>query len=314
MKTLRIGTRGSPLALWQARAVEQAVSARGGTPCQTVVIKTTGDRVATRPLSTIGGKRLFVKEIEDALLTGSVDLAVHSAKDLPADLPPDLMIGATLPREDPRDALALPISSRGAPGGDTTRLIASLGPTPRVGTGSVRRVAQLSRLYPSARFMPIRGNVETRLRKLDADEYDVLVLATAGLVRLDLAGRVSARLPVSDCLPAPGQGIVAIEIRASDRATAAVLAQVNDQDAMNALEAERALVKALEGDCQVPIGALATLDAGTLKLDAVVASLDGKRVLRRCSHGPVGTAGALGEDLARQLLDDGADAILAQHR
>ena len=313
MKALRIGTRGSPLALWQARAVEQVISARGGRPCEIIVIKTTGDRVGTRPLSSIGGKRLFVKEIEEALMSGAVDLAVHSAKDLPADLPAGLTIGAALPREDPRDAFVLPGRRHHAPD-DASQLMATVGPSPRVGTGSVRRVAQLSRLYPTARFTSIRGNVETRLRKLDANEYDVLVLATAGLIRLDLAGRISGQLPLSTCLPAPGQGIVAIEMRVSDRETSALLAEVEDRDAMIALEAERALVKALEGDCRVPIGAIATPEDGTVRLDAVVASLDGTQLFRRHGRGPATSAGTLGKDVANQLLEDGADTILAQHR
>ena len=309
MSPLRIGTRGSPLALWQARAVEQAIRTAGGPSCELVVIKTTGDRLATRDLSTIGGKRLFVKEIEEALLNGSIDLAAHSAKDLPADLPPGLAIGAALPREDPRDAVVLPRG--GAAGG---ALLATLSGTPRVGTGSVRRVAQLARAVPRARFLSIRGNVGTRLRKLDDGECDALVLAAAGLVRLGLGERVSARLTTDECLPAPGQGTVAIEARESDQAAAAVLACIDDGAAHVALAAERALVQALGGDCRVPIGALAVTDSGGLTLDAVVASVDGRQLLRRQASGSAEAAAALGADLAAQLLADGADEILAPHR
>ncbi len=309
MSPLRIGTRGSPLALWQARAVEQAIRTAGGPSCELVVIKTTGDRLATRDLSTIGGKRLFVKEIEEALLNGSIDLAAHSAKDLPADLPPGLAIGAALPREDPRDAVVLPRG--GAAGG---ALLATLSGTPRVGTGSVRRVAQLARAVPRARFLSIRGNVGTRLRKLDDGECDALVLAAAGLVRLGLGERVSARLTTDECLPAPGQGTVAIEARESDQAAAAVLACIDDGAAHVALAAERALVQALGGDCRVPIGALAVTDSGGLTLDAVVASVDGRQLLRRQASGSAEAAAALGADLAAQLLADGADEILASHR
>ena len=309
MSPLRIGTRGSPLALWQARAVEQAIRIAGGPSCELVVIKTTGDRLATRDLSTIGGKRLFVKEIEEALLNGSIDLAAHSAKDLPADLPPGLAIGAALPREDPRDAVVLPRG--GAAGGPP---LATLRGTPRVGTGSVRRVAQLARAVPRARFLSIRGNVGTRLRKLDDGECDALVLAAAGLVRLGLGERVSARLATDECLPAPGQGIVAIEARESDQAAAAVLACIDDGAARAALRAERALVQALGGDCRVPIGALAVTDSGGLTLDAVVASVDGRQLLRRQARGSEDAAAALGADLAEQLLAEGAGEILAAHR
>ncbi len=299
--------------MWQARAVQTAIQDAGGPPCEPVVIKTTGDRLATRSLSEVGGKRLFVKEIEEALLAGVVDLAVHSAKDLPADLPPGLSIGATLSREDPRDALALATRGDGAPQGDSAQLMSALGSAPRVGTGSVRRIAQLARTFRTARFEPIRGNVETRLRKLDAGKYDVLVLAAAGLIRLGLAARISATLSVDECMPAPGQGIVAIQMRASDGTTSGVLGQIDDRDTTAALGAERALVSALGGDCQVPLGAIATRDTDGLKLDAVVASLDGSCVLRRHGRGQMDAATALGQQVATDLLEHGAAEILAQH-
>ena len=314
MKTLRIGTRGSPLALWQAQAVGRAIEQAGGPACEPVVIKTTGDRLATRALAEIGGKRLFVKEIEEALLHGATDLAVHSAKDLPAELPPGLVIGATLPREDARDALVAAAPHAAPPHAGAAPLMAARGPAPRVGTGSVRRVAQLSRAFPSAAFESIRGNVDTRLRKLDAGEYDLLVLAAAGLVRLGLAERISARLEAAECVPAPGQGIVAVEAREADRETAAILAAAGDRDTLAALAAERSLVRALEGDCRVPLGAIATPQAGNLMLEAVVASLDGRQLLRRRDRGPAGDAAALGERVAGQLLADGAAAILDRHR
>ena len=311
---LRIGTRGSRLALWQARAVEAAIQEVGGPPCESIVIRTTGDRLATNTLSFSGGKSLFVKEIEEALLTGVVDLAVHSAKDLPADLPPGLMIGATLPRADPRDALVIAKQANGEPPRGTAQLMSTLGPKPRVGTGSVRRIAQLSRAFPNVAFHPIRGNVDTRLRKLDAGQYDAVVLASAGLVRLGLANRISASFSASECVPAPGQGIVAIEIRASEATNSPLLTEIGDRNAMSALEAERALVKGLNGDCSVPIGAIAVPEADGLVLNAVVASLDGQQVLHRQARGPAEDAAALGHNLANQLLEDGADVILAQHR
>ena len=310
--SLRIGTRGSPLALWQARAVERAIRAADGPPCELVVIRTTGDRLATRDLSAIGGKRLFVKEIEEALLDGKVHLAVHSAKDLPAELPAGLVIGAVLPREDPRDAVVLPRGAGGAGSGDD--VLAALGAAPRVGTGSVRRVAQLARALPGARFQSIRGNVGTRVRKLDAGDCDALVLAAAGLVRLGLGARVSARLSAAQCLPAPGQGSVAIEARESDAQTLSVLARIDDGAASAALAAERALVQALGGDCRMPLGALAVQHDGGLALDAVVASLDGRKLLRRQARGPADSAAAIGADLASRMLADGAEEILAAHR
>lgn len=318
MTPLRIGTRGSPLALWQAQAVGRAIEQAGGPACEPVVIRTTGDRLSTRALATIGGKRLFVKEIEDALLRGAVDLAAHSAKDLPAELPPGLAIGATLPREDPRDVLVAAARGAAAAGGGAAGLVTACGPAPRVGTGSVRRIAQLSRAFPGAAFEPIRGNVETRLRKLDAGEYDLLVLAAAGLLRLGLANRISAPLGAADCMPAPGQGIVAIELRAEDEATAALLAPVGDRGTRAAFDAERALVRGLGADCRTPLGAIATPDAGgltgSLTIEAVVASLDGARRLQGRVRGPAAAAAALGERLAGRLLADGADRILDRHR
>ena len=318
MTPLRIGTRGSPLALWQAQAVGRAIEQAGGPACEPVVIRTTGDRLATRALATIGGKRLFVKEIEDALRRGAVDLAVHSAKDLPAELPPGLAIGATLPREDPRDVLVASARGPAAAGGGAAGLVAACGPAPRVGTGSVRRIAQLSRAFPGAAFEPIRGNVETRLRKLDAGEYDLLVLAAAGLLRLGLGNRISAPLEAADCMPAPGQGIVAVELRAEDEVTAALLAPAGDRGTRAAFDAERAVVQGLGADCRTPLGAIATPDAGgltgSLTLEAVVASLDGAQRLQGRVQGPPSAAAALGERLAGQLLADGADRILDRHR
>ena len=318
MKPLRIGTRGSPLALWQAQAVGRAIEQAGGPACEPVVIRTTGDRLATRALATIGGKRLFVKEIEDALRRGAVDLAAHSAKDLPAELPPGLAIGATLPREDPRDVLVSAARGPAAAGTAAARLVAACGRAPRVGTGSVRRIAQLSRAFPGASFEPIRGNVETRLRKLDAGEYDLLVLAAAGLLRLGLTNRISAPLEAADCMPAPGQGIVAVEMRAEDEATAALLAPVGDRGTRAAFDAERALVRGLGADCRTPLGAIAMPDAGgptgSLTLEAVVASLDGTERLQGRVQGPAAAAATLGARLAGRLLADGAARILDRHR
>jgi len=374
-RELRIGTRGSQLALWQANTVAARIAGAGGPPCRIITIKTTGDRLQDAPLSEVGGKRLFVKEIEDALLRHDIDLAVHSSKDMPAILPDGLTIGAVLPREDPLDAIVLPSTVRlkadttyeadhtheadttrevdtkpevaTKPEADTThdagttddptyvvsgfsRTVAPvsgvsrtfatiadiatvLGRSPVIGTGSVRRIAQLTRLLPGARFEPIRGNLDTRLRKLDEGQYDALVLAAAGLRRLGFASRISLPLPSAACVPAPGQGIVAIEIREGDEYIREVVARIDDSAAAAALNAERALVVALGGGCQTPIGALASpvLDDG-LELVAAVVSLDGGRVVRRQARGRRADAAALGASVAAGLLEDGAGQILAE--
>ena len=313
---LRLGTRGSQLALFQARLVAQRLAEAGGPQSEIVVIKTSGDRLATAPLSEIGGKRLFVKEIEDALLSGDVDIAVHSSKDMPAVLPEGLIIGAVLPREDPADALVVAEKGSGIP---FSPIILEKGiPDPfsgRIGTGSVRRIAQLRRLFPNAIFENVRGNLDTRLRKLDAGDYDLLVLAAAGLRRLGFASRISMTLPLDVCVPAPGQGIIAIETRAGDTSARQAVAAVNDAEAAAALDAERALVVALGGGCQMPIGGVA-VSAGpsALELSAVVASLDGTRAIRYKKVGTKTNAVALGRQVAEYLLKAGADQILAESR
>jgi hydroxymethylbilane synthase len=316
MNELRIGSRGSPLALWQANAVAERVAATGGPPCRIVTIRTSGDRLQSAPLSEVGGKRLFVKEIEDALLAGDVDVAVHSSKDMTAILPDGLTIAAVLPREDPRDAIVLPAGSsnhdRSAAADD---LSTALGASPVVGTGSVRRIAQVTRLVPQARFAPLRGNLETRLRKLDGREYDALVLAAAGLRRLGYESRISLALPVAACVPAPGQGIVAIEVREDDDETRRIVARIDDPLAGAALVAERALVSDLGGGCQTPIGALASpADGDALELVGVVISLDGRRIVRREGREPRDKAAALGSSVAAELLAAGAGDILEDVR
>ena len=311
MTTLRIGTRGSQLALYQANTTAALLRERTGTPTEIVVIRTSGDRLADASLSEIGGKRLFVKEIEDALLAGSVDLAVHSSKDMPAVLPDGLDIAAVLPREDPRDAIVLPA---GALPGPATRdaVRARLGTSPRIGTSSVRRIAQLTRLFPGASFLPIRGNLDTRLRKLDGGDFDAIVLAAAGLRRLGFEARISEAIGTSDCVPAPGQGIIALEIRSDDARTRALLAALDDTPATQALAAEREVVRALGGGCQMPIGAFATVSGGTMTLSAIVASLDGTRVVRGTASGTATDGLRLGATVAGDLLKQGAAAILAE--
>jgi hydroxymethylbilane synthase len=314
-RDLRLGTRGSQLALWQANTVASRLQSSGGPVCQIVVIKTSGDRLQDAPLSEIGGKRLFVKEIEDALLRGEIDLAVHSSKDMPAILPDGLAIGAVLPREDPLDAIVLP---EGAVTHDATgkgrfeAALKALGPSPVIGTSSVRRTAQLLSFLPNARFTPIRGNLDTRLRKLDGGEYGAIILAAAGLRRLGMAPRITATIPVDMCVPAPGQGIVAIEIRHGDSDVAAAVDRVSDPGARAALDAERAVVEALGGGCQTPIGALASIAGAELDLVAVVVSLDGRRAIRGLGRGRMEEAAAVGARVGAQLLKDGAGDILAE--
>ena len=309
---LRIGTRGSQLALWQANAVAERIAAAGGPPCRIIVISTSGDRLQDAPLSQVGGKRLFVKEIEDALLRNEIDLAVHSSKDMPAILPDGLVIAGVLPREDPRDAVVLPEGRQPAAMGSVDELVAALGQTPSIGTGSVRRIAQLTRLFPGAQFKAIRGNLDTRLRKLDEGAHDALVLAAAGLRRLGFADRISYALPAAACVPAPGQGIVAVEIRGDDARTREFVSRLDDPAAGAALAAERALVETLGGGCQTPVGALATLiDDDTIELVAAVIALDGSRAVRERGVGPRSDAAALGARVGAALLAQGADQILA---
>jgi hydroxymethylbilane synthase len=321
---LRLGTRGSQLALWQADAVASRIAAYGGPPCDIVVIRTSGDRLQEAPLSEVGGKRLFVKEIEDALLRGEIDIAVHSSKDMPAVLPQGLAIAAVLPREDPHDAVVLPSAVGHRPSAVSHQpsaisgiddLVATLGREPSIGTGSVRRIAQLTRLFPGARFTPIRGNLDTRLRKLDQGAHDALVLAAAGLRRLGFGTRISLALPATACVPAPGQGIVAVETRADDAAVRAAVEPINDELAGTALAAERSLVEALGGGCQIPLGALATpVEGDGLELVAVVIALDGSIAVREQARGRRADASELGARVAAALLEKGAGAILAAAR
>ena len=317
---LRLGTRGSQLALYQAGAVARLVEQAGGPPCEIAIIKTSGDRLQDAPLSEMGGKGLFVKEIEDALLRHQIDIAVHSSKDMPAVLPEGLTIAASPPRADPHDTVVLPRNASAearasSDVADLGALLARLGPAPSIGTSSVRRVAQLMRLLPGARFTAIRGNLDTRLHKLDAGEYDAIVLAAAGLHRLGFDARMSFRLPLDVCVPAPGQGIIAVEIRADDERARTAVRSVSDALTEAALTAERALVEALGGGCQTPIGAIALPDVGgQLRLQGLVVSLDGQRAARAEGCGRPSEARALGLRVASALLAQGAAEILAETR
>jgi hydroxymethylbilane synthase len=293
---LRLGTRGSPLALAQARLVKAALAAAdpalaAEAAVEIVVIKTTGDKVLDRPLAEIGGKGLFTQEIEDGLLAGSLDIAVHSMKDMPTVLPAGLVIEAVLPRADPRDALI----ARGP------RSIAELPQGSTVGTASLRRAAQLLARRPDLIVVPLRGNVQTRLRKLDAGEVGATFLAMAGLERLGMVEAASAPLAPEEMLPAVAQGAVGIECRAADGPVLALLDRINHRETMVRITAERAFLGALDGSCRTPIAAFAELDGGSLRLRGLVASPDGREVERIEAEGAAAEAQRLGAEAGGAL-------------
>jgi len=289
---LRLGTRGSPLALIQANQVRDALmAAHPALHVEIVTIRTTGDKVQDRPLSEIGGKGLFTREIEDGLLGGTLDIAVHSAKDMLPVPPEGLMLAAFLPREDPRDALVSP--------GHIAR-IADLPPGATVATVALRRKALLLHMRPDLKTVPIRGNVDTRLRKLDDGVAQALLLARAGLNRLG-RGAVGMPVPVDDILPAAGQGAVTVECRSAASATRSLLAAINHRDTEVCVRAEFAMQAVLEGSCRTPIAGYAVLEGGGLWLRALVARPDGSEVITTERRGGVDDARALGEDAGREL-------------
>lgn len=305
---LKIGTRGSQLALVQARTVAALLLEHGGVACEIVVISTSGDRLPDVSLRDAGGKGLFVKEIEEALLSGAVDVAVHSSKDMPAALPAGLTLAAALARENPSDALVL---RQGSGASSWSEGLRALGAGPSLGTSSIRRVAQLVRALPDASFRPMRGNVDTRLGKLDrGEDVDGLILAAAGLRRLKLQHRITALVPVDVCVPAPGQGIVALEARADDSAVLEVARRVGDGNALAALVAERAVVSRLGGGCQMPIGAFADVSDAAVVMRCIVVSPDGSRAARAEASGPSDRPAEVGVDAAERLLAAGAGEIL----
>lgn len=293
---IAIGSRGSQLALWQAHWLESRIAAHGEA-CRIEIIRTTGDKITDVPLAKVGGKGLFTKEIEDALLAGNVDVAVHSLKDMPTGLPAGLVLQAVPEREDPHDALV-------------GRKLHELASGACVGTSSLRRSAQLRAFRPDLQVETIRGNVDTRLRKLDEGRLDAIVLAAAGLKRLGWADRIAEVLPGEICCPAAGQGALAIETRDDDGLGARVCRTFDDPAARAAVTAERSLLGALGGGCQVPIGAHARVMDGRLSMRAVVAAPDGSRLVKGLREGVSSDAAALGADLAQELLARGARAIL----
>ena len=298
---LVIGSRGSPLALWQAGwARTILLNANPGLDIRVDVIRTRGDREPGEPVARIGGKRAFTREIEEALLEGRIDLAVHSLKDLPTRLPAGLRLAAAGRRWDVRDAL---VSRNG-------HKLVNLPEGAVVGTGSLRRQAQLRHIRPDLVVEGIRGNVDTRLRKLDAGEIEAVVLAAAGLRRLGLVDRVSEFLPAERFLPAPGQGALGIEIRQDDDRVAHAVRRLHDRSTHCAVSAERALLDELEGGCQAPIGAWARLDEGWLVADGMVAVPDGGRLVRARTKGDPDAPADVGRRLSGLLLERGAKEIL----
>jgi hydroxymethylbilane synthase len=300
-QTIRIGTRGSALAVWQAEWVKSRLLALHP-ECRVdlVKIKTTGDKILDVPLAQVGGKGLFVKEIETALLDEDVDIAVHSMKDMPAEVPPGLCIGAVPERENPLDVL---ISKEG-------KTFTDLPEGARLGSSSLRRGAQVRHLRPDITVCGLRGNLDTRLRKLETEDLDAIILAAAGITRLGLADRITEYISASVMLPAIGQGALSIEMREADEATGNMIAPLDHRETRVTVETERAFLARLEGGCQVPIAGHAKLIDEQIEFTGLISEVDGSLLLRETISGPVAEREALGEQLAERLLADGGREIL----
>lgn len=305
-----IGSRGSKLALWQAEWVKSRLEAAGA-EVEIEIIKTSGDVIRDLPLTVIGGQGVFTKEIEQALLDGRVDIAVHSLKDLPTTLADGLVLAAITEREDARDALVLRGGGAGDGPSNGSHSISALPRGARVGTSSPRRIAELKHLRPDLAVGDLRGNVDTRLRKLDEGEYDALILASAGLRRLGLAHRISSPIPASEMLPAVGQGALGVETRADDSETGRLVGLLNHPATRASCLAERSLLRALGGGCTLPIAAHASVEGTDLRLEGLVAEPAGARVVRDSIEGHAGEAEGLGVKLAARLEEGGALKILA---
>lgn len=298
---IRIATRKSPLALWQAEHVaERLRAAHPGLQTELVKMTTQGDRVLDAPLAKVGGKGLFVKELEQGMLDGRADIAVHSMKDVPVEFPDGLHLAAILRREDPRDALVSPRFPS----------FQALPAQAKIGTSSLRRQCQIKARFPECEIFNLRGNVNTRLAKLDAGEFDAIVLAAAGLKRLGMADRIAEALPPEASLPAIGQGAIGIECRSDDARVNHRLHALHDEDTALCVTCERAMNERLQGGCQVPIAGYAELDGGVLRLRGLVGSPDGRELIRGEVSGPRENARVLGIALAEELLAQGADRIL----
>jgi hydroxymethylbilane synthase len=299
VRTLRIGTRGSLLAKWQAEFVRKRLFAVTGVEPEIVIIKTAGDKMLNAPVAQIGSKGIFIKELEEALLEETIDLAVHSVKDIPTDIPSRLMFPAVCKRDDVRDCLV----------GSS---LADLRQGARVGTSSLRRQAQLRHIRPDLDLRDLRGNVDTRLRKVESGEYDAVVVSKAGLDRLGFSQRISEVLAPEVSMPAVGQGAIAVECRLKDRQAEELLAPLDDAETRAAVIAERALLGALHGGCQVPMGAFARVEHGALVMDACVCSVDGAHCVKQHAEAPPEQAAQLGEHMARLLVEAGAQSILEE--
>jgi hydroxymethylbilane synthase len=302
-QTLRIGSRGSKLALWQAGFIESLIGSKfPELKTEKHIIKTTGDKELESPLSVIGGKGVFVKEIEESLLKHKIDIAVHSLKDLPTVQPDGLKIGAVSKRHDPRDAVA----SNG-------RLkLSQLKNGSIVGTGSLRRQAQILHHFPHLKIAPIRGNVDTRIRKLKNGGFDAIVLAVAGLERLNLAEELTEICPVDFLIPAPGQGILAVEGREADYDLNEILSEINHLDTSIAASAERSFLLRIGGDCNLPAGCYASIKEESLSILGFLASPDGADLVRKEIRGPLGDHKSLGIELAEKILSDGGHKIISE--
>jgi hydroxymethylbilane synthase len=301
MRTIRIGTRGSKLALTQAGWVKRKLADRHpGLKVEIVTIKTSGDRFLETPIQAVGGKGVFVKEIEDALSQGKIDLAVHSMKDLPTEVPSGLIIAAIPVREDPRDVLVT----------SNHKALQDLSPGAKIGTGSLRRQAQILHYRPDLVFSAVRGNIDTRLKKLDRGEMDGLIMAAAGLKRIGLGNRVSEYLPPDICLSAVAQGALGLESREGDQVVSDIEFLHHLPTAMEIL-AERSFLRRLGGGCQIPVGARAWMDERQVRLMGVIAAADGKRIFKGEVSGSADEAEKLGQELAERLLGEGADQVLS---
>lgn len=299
-RVIRLGSRGSRLALWQAEHIGAEIGTHTGRPVEITKIKTTGDRILDVPLARVGGKGLFVKEIEEALLTGKIDLAVHSMKDVPTDLPDRLVIAAITRREDPRDAFLSVKYNR----------LEDLPEGARVGTSSLRRQTQLLGLRPDLRIESLRGNLDTRIRKMEEGIFDAVILAAAGIRRLGWEAKITQYLPPEVSLPAIGQGALGIEIRRDDPGTVEAVSFLDDRDTGLAVRAERGFLKRLEGGCQVPIACFGRTEGESIFLEGMVGRPDGSRILRDRARGSVDDPESLGVLLAESLLRRGAKEIL----
>jgi hydroxymethylbilane synthase len=303
-RTIRIATRASALALWQARHVAALMgAAHPEARVELVEVSTTGDRVLSQPLRDFGGQGAFTREVQAAVLDGRAEIAVHSLKDLPTETTPGLCLGAVPARGDTDDALVMPVGS------SVTELTA-LSHGARIGTGSPRRQAQLRHLRPDLQVSEVRGNVETRLRKLDAGEYDVLVLAAAGLLRLGLERRITQRLTPPQMYPAVGQGAIGIECREADESTRRILSDINNAGTWSAVIAERSLLAALRAGCHAPVGVATSIQSGQINLEAVVLSVNGERRWTAQACGFSTAPADVGEAVAKALLDQGASQVL----